>query len=201
MTKSVCEDNGGIWWGPGADDPITAGIDKDTGLTYCCNVNQFLAAKNPPQPPFSILPLSSIAIRNDRFKLVSNFTQAYEAASNACVATETTEFYAIDESVPIPLLDTADRDLLQAPPLTPVEKVNYKALTRQLQAVLDSQPACPGDGNIDGVVDQTDVADWATFQALALGKSSWYDFNLDGLTDSADLAVIQQNLGTRCKKK
>ena len=81
-----------------------------------------------------------------------------------------------------------------------MEQANYKALTRQLDAILASQPACPGDGNIDGVVNGTDLADWNVFQALAQGQSSWYDFNLDGLTDSADHAVIQQSLGTKCKK-
>jgi hypothetical protein len=30
------------------------------------------------------------------------------------------------------------------------------------------------------------------------GKSSWYDLNLDGRTDTADLAIIQQNLGKKC---
>ena len=41
-----------------------------------------------------------------------------------------------------------------------------------------------------------DVADWEMFQGLSLRNSSWGDINLDGLTDSADLAIILQNLGS-----
>ena len=28
VSKSVCEDNGGVWWGAGATDPSTAGIPR-----------------------------------------------------------------------------------------------------------------------------------------------------------------------------
>ncbi len=199
VTKSVCEDNAGTWWGKGATAAITAGIPPE-GLTYCCNVNQFLAAKDPPEPPFSILPLSSTAIRNDEYKIVTNFTQAYDAATNACVPTTTEEFYLIDEKVPVPRIDREGQDLLQNPKLTPKEQKNYDELKRVLTALLNSQPPCPGDGNIDGVVNGNDLADYNAFKTLAQGKSSWYDFNLDGLTDSNDLAVIQANLGTKCKK-
>ncbi len=163
-------------------------------------MNQFLAAKDPPEPPFSILPLSSTAIRNDEYKIVTNFTQAYDAATNACVPTTTEEFYLIDEKVPVPRIDREGQDLLQNPKLTPKEQKNYDELKRVLTALLNSQPPCPGDGNIDGVVNGNDLADYAAFKTLAQGKSSWYDFNLDGLTDSNDLAVIQANLGTKCKK-
>ncbi len=38
-----------------------------------------------------------------------------------------------------------------------------------------------------------DVADWGMFQGPT---SSWADINLDGLTDSADLAIILQNFGS-----
>ena len=64
-----------------------------------------------------------------------------------------------------------------------------------MNAILASQAACPGDGNIDGVVNGLDRADWAFFAAPPKGQSSWYDFNLDGLTDAADLQIILDNLG------
>jgi len=38
--------------------------------------------------------------------------------------------------------------------------MNYAALTAQMMQVLDSQPACPGDGNIDGVVNGRDFEHW-----------------------------------------
>lgn len=195
VTKSVCEDNAGTWWGVGATAPITSGKAPQQ---YCCNVNQVLVEKG--MAPLSIQPLWSTAIRNDRYKIVTNFTQEYDLATNACVPTTTEEFYRINEAVPIPRLDKDGDDLLLKRKLTPKEKKNFNALSKQLAAILDSQPPCPGDGNIDSVVNGRDLAGYKAFKRLAQGLSSWYDFNLDGLTDSTDLAVIRQNLGTTCEK-
>jgi len=33
---------------------------------------------------------------------------------------------------------------------------------------------------------------------LTRGASSWYDINMDGRTDIADLALIRSVIGTRC---
>ncbi|MFM8409226.1 MAG: hypothetical protein ACKOCT_03045, partial [Alphaproteobacteria bacterium] len=57
---------------------------------------------------------------------------------------------------------------------------------------------CPGDGNIDLVVDEKDLEDWRLY-AESTGLSSWYDLNLDGLTNEADRAIIVQHLGTDCR--
>ncbi len=65
---------------------------------------------------------------------------------------------------------------------------------------LASQPPCPGDGNGDGLVNRQDLTDYQTMQALSGGQSSWYDLNLDGLTDMADLLIIQQYMGSKCGK-
>lgn len=189
VTKSVCEDNGGIWWGKGS---TVQGIPAD-GFRLCCEVNAWLG-----KDAYTIQPMSSVAIRNDSYKLVKNSYQNYDAASNSCVAVETDEFYAINEAVPVPTLDREGADLKAKGPLTPVQQLNYVVLTTQLAKILGSQPACPGDGNIDGEVDRRDITDWQIYLAIAQGKSSWYDFNLDGLTDADDLAIIQQNLGIQC---
>jgi hypothetical protein len=141
--------------------------------------------------------LEAFAIRNPIYKLVINSYEAYDATSNSCVAKATREFYQINERVPVPKLDTASADLL-APgsPLTRHQQNNYNALTVQLTKLLASQPACPGDINLDGIVNYLDVADWGMFQGLSLGNSSWGDINLDGLTDSVDLSIILQNFGS-----
>jgi hypothetical protein len=196
VSKSVCEDNGGVWWGAGSTVP---GLPPE-GLKLCCEVNTWLTQH--PQlggTPTSIQPLSSMAVRNDRYKIVRNATQLSNAAYTACVATTTNEFYAIDETVPTPLLDRADLDLKTLPSLTAEQQVNYDELSAQLDKVLTSQAACPGDGNLDGRVDQRDVEDWNTFSVFAQGRSSWYDINLDGVTDQKDLAIIQSNLGADCQ--
>lgn len=200
VTKTVCEDNNGTWWGEDADDPITNGIPLPDGLEYCCQVNQFLYAN--AEPLFNLQPLSSVAVRNDGYKVVTN---AYRGEAQpdpdsppGCDVEVSDEFYAIDEAVPLPRIDREDVNLLQLPALTPEQQANYLELTGQLAQILTSEPPCIGDGNIDGMVDELDEADWSDFAALSLGKSSWYDINLDGVTDASDLAIIEFNQGTEC---
>lgn len=193
-TKGVCEDNNGIWWGAGATDPSTTGIPAD-GLKLCCDVAVWQADHNQTISS-NIYPLAAVAIRNDSYKLVMNSYQAYDATSNSCVARSSTEFYQINEKVPVPKLDEADANLLASGTrLTQQQQKNYRVLSAQLKTLLASQPACPGDINLDGVVDYMDIAEWGMFQELSLGDSSWADVNLDGLTDNSDLSIILQNQG------
>ncbi|WP_420867064.1 hypothetical protein [Chromatocurvus halotolerans] len=42
------------------------------------------------------------------------------------------------------------------------------------------------------------MANWERFSQLNEGRSSWYDFNLDGRTDEADLAIVEANMGRHC---
>ena len=192
-TQGVCEDNNGIWWGAGATDPTTAGIPPG-GLTLCCDVAVW-QANHAQTISTDIYPLAAYAMRNDRYKLVVNNYQAYDAASNSCVATTSTEFYSINEKVPVPKLDTEDSDLLaNGAKLNKDQQKNYDALSAQLQTLQASQPACVADINLDGIVNYQDVAQWTMFQQLS-GNSTWADLNLDGLTNDADLAIILQNLG------
>ncbi len=201
VTKTVCEDNNGTWWGKGADAPLTDGIPLPDGLQYCCQVNQFLYAN--AEPMFNLQPLSSGAARNDSYKVVRNAyrgdPQPDPDSAPGCEVEVSDEFYAIDEAVPLPRLDREDLDLMQLPALTPNQQANYSELTAQLVQILASQPPCIGDGNIDGVVDALDEADWADFADLSGGNSSWYDINQDGFTDAADLAIIEFNQGTDCR--
>jgi hypothetical protein len=110
------------------------------------------------------------------------------------VVVETEEFYEIDQETPKPAIDLAEADLLAAGELTEDQRKHYERLVAERDAILASQVPCPGDGNDDGVVDSRDLAGYRAVHAR-WGKSSTYDFNLDGLTDSADLAIIRQNRG------
>jgi arylsulfatase A-like enzyme len=198
VSKEVCEDNGGVWWGKDSTvEDIPSG-----GLTRCCDVNQFLHDHaDPLNPPrfVTIQPLSSIGIRNDSYKIVQNHLFDYNPVRNRCEDTITDEFYQIDEAVP-PALDRKQSELTSKGPLTPEQQRNYDALHRQLTSILASAPDCHGDGNSDGVVDDRDIEQWAFFAAPDRGKSSWYDFNHDGLTDSTDLQTIFENFG-KCHKR
>jgi arylsulfatase A-like enzyme len=196
VTKSVCEDNGGVWWGAGATDPSTAGIPPE-GLTNCCDVDVWLADHG--QPTVAIQPLTSEAIRNDQYKVVRNFTKDYDPSTNACVDTQTDELYEINEDVPVPKLDRAEENLLDGRPLTREERKNYRSLVKELALLTASAGECEGDGNLDRIVGAKDVIGWVAFSRVNGGMSSWYDVNLDGLTDTADLAIILENYGTECR--
>ena len=79
------------------------------------------------------------------------------------------------------------------PPLRPV----FGALQGELLRILDSEVACPGDGNLDKVVNQLDLNG---VDAFAGSGPSFFDFNRDGQTDATDRAIVVQNLETTCAK-
>ena len=193
VAKSVCEDNGGVWYGNGSTAPgVPAG-----GFARCCNVLALLASQDAGPLP-SINPDFATAVRNDHFKLVQNTTMAYGSASSPCVQTVTNEFYAIDEAVPVPMLDRAGTQLPIAS-LTALQQTNYDELLAALDAQLAAVPGCTGDGNIDAVVDSLDLTDCKSFESSqAWGKSSVYDLNIDGLTDQKDEAIIAGGMGMTC---
>jgi hypothetical protein len=197
-SAGICNLENGVWYGPGSD----------AGLSTCCQVGQLAEFVN--DPAFSIAPDFAAAIRNDRYKLVVSQVPDCANAPNANPPVDIArdEFYEIDESVPVPELDNADRNLLQRPAgLNPIERVNFNQLNASLEKLLASQPhlpsnpsyaGCLGDGNLDLVVNAADVQNWAIFAGG--GLSSWYDFNFDGLTDPNDLRIIEQNFGNDCRK-
>ena len=125
-----------------------------------------------------------------------------------------TEDYELDELPVFPLIERLPGGTLPANNLLPagtdpstlpaVQRASFIYLQSALQELLQSEIPCPGDGNLDKVVNGEDLANWNYFRSLSGGGSSWYDFPqngvYDGVTDDADLQVIQQNLGTKCLK-
>ena len=83
--------------------------------------------------------------------------------------------------------------------LTSQQQHNYQALLKELRLLTASTGECEGDGNLDLIVESKDLIGWSTFSRTSGGNSSWYDVNLDGLTNTADLMVILQNYGNQCK--
>jgi hypothetical protein len=199
--QPICEKNGGIWYGPGSQVP---GVPA-AGLADCCAVNAFREANG--QAPVIVDQLRKAAVRDDNFKLVEVVWP--DCSTPAPRATTTrTEFYRIDEESPTPLLDTEANDLLKdgrsVDELTRGQRKAYTRLERQLGKWNDTVVAsCPGDGNSDLVVDEKDLEGYIRFAAspegTGSGLSSWYDFNLDGLTDQADLGIIYDHWGLRCR--
>lgn len=195
MTKSVCEDNSGTWWGAGYTDPSVV-PNGGAGYGSCCQVNQALHRSGQAQ--VSVLPEFSTAVRDDRYKVIRNSTQTYDIASDSCAPVVTNEFYEVDQAVPTPKLDNPDRNLLLGP-LSAELQQTYAQLTAKLEELLASQPACPGDGNRDGIVDTEDLANVRGL-VEGWGFSSVYDFAGDGITNGADAQVVLQNLGRNCPR-
>lgn len=198
MSKDICQDTQGVWWGPGYTHSSV--IDNgDVGYSSCAAVNQALYKNSKPM--LEILAETSMAIRNVDYKFVRSSREVYHADSDSFSYVTDEELFNIDQSAPKPLLDTHDRNLL---PATNAEtQAIYEALSGKLDKLLASQPACPGDGNIDGMVNGEDLTNWSRI-AREWGLSSVYDVVIDGvrdgLTNSADADVIQNNLGTTCKR-
>src|SRR5690606_26260846 len=97
-------------------------------------------------------------------------------------------------------LDTEDDDLL--PNANSQEREVYNDLKDKMDRMLASNPDCPGDGNMDGVVDAKDVSEWRRI-ATDWKLSSVYDFVTgqfrDGETNHLDGTVIQDNLQVTCE--
>lgn len=181
----VCVDQGGTWYGPG-------GAAGAAGLGSCCAVNAHLQAQG--DDPVDIMPSAQRAVRNAHFKLVR--VERMDCATNQLASVD--ELFRVDEGAPFPRLDNGPGNLLERLGLTPQEQENYAALQEALRDIDAGNADCPGDGNLDRVVDGQDLAGWEEFSSRNGGRSSWYDFNHDGRTDAADRALIESRLGQRC---
>jgi len=189
--EAVCNSEGGDWYGEG-------GVIAGQTFTSCCAVNEYLASTG--QAPVDILAETQAAVRNDAYKLLR-----FEEPNCASGGTLEPRFelYRLDATAAAPaanLDNFAAEDLLARGEgeLTSVAKANYEQLTVQLNKALAGEPDCLGDGNMDYVVDDEDLDAWAFWVEKTGGQSSWYDFNLDGLTDEADRQIIADNLGVAC---
>ncbi len=171
--QQTCEESGGEWFGPGA--PLV--------LTNCCDVRADV------YPGLTIQPQAVWTVRNDRYKLVKSQLATCDDTNSPY------EFYDLKPTPANPVgLDNSPFNLLTKTSLTPAEKTNLSRLLAELEKVLNSEPACPGDGNLDKQVNEADIQgvidNW--------GQPSVFDFNDDGTTDVKDLQIIQTNFGDVC---
>ena len=199
--KGACIDQSGKWYGPEGE------VTEEPGYyTSCCQVNQATGINY-------LSAITSTGIRNKDYKLVQQVGENCQDGVAVDPPIVTDEFYQINEDAVDPKLDTADSDLLLGE-LTASQNAAYQSLTDRLAEIEGSVVACPGDGNMDKVVDQTDLDEWAKFAETtpglttgnAGGKGSWYDFGgpddwtrPDGITDDTDEAIINANLGMHCE--
>ncbi|MFM9857252.1 sulfatase-like hydrolase/transferase [Pseudoxanthobacter sp. M-2] len=199
-TESLCVNNNGTWYGPGA--PVQQ--------TSCCAVID-------PSQGQTIFPVNQAAVRDANFKLVEmqntncaaplqeGDTPAFPWAEYNLATTY--ELYNVKVTKTNPTgLDKANANLAADCGSDPSECLSDKNLARfqalyaeleSIRASADPQNACTaiGDGNMDMKVDDLDVAGWTSFQDKGPSR---YDINVDGLTNDADLQIINDNLGTDC---
>jgi len=201
-SKSVCEDNQGVWWGADyTHHSVIETTPPGAGYPTCAAVNEARYNASPRQDLLNLVPESSVAIRDERYKLVRNSSVDYVPASASFEEETIYELFEINQAAPTPLLDTAERDLL--PGANAATLAIYDDLKAKMESILASNPDCPGDGNMDGVVDEKDLNNWRRI-AHSWGLSSVYDFVTgefrDGRTNHLDEAVIQANLGVTCER-
>lgn len=202
----VCHDNGGVWFGENPDDASAPA----RGFGKCCELATWQQHMGKTVVD-NIYPKEAYAVRNEQYKLVRNVYDAYDetlydagaydpanpAANTACVDdTVVDELYVINQNAPDPALDTEERDLLAGgeAALNEEQAGNYQALRTELTDLLASKASCTGDVNLDGQVDQADVAQWQRYKALTDG-SSWADIDQDGVTDDTDRQLIEAAFG------
>jgi hypothetical protein len=204
-SESLCVENGGTWYGPGAKAQFTS----------CCAVQSYLGKTQ------AFAPVHQYAIRNNIFKLVqlekvdcskpiTNASQPKAFPWAEYQTTITQEFYKIARTKRNPKgLDTKRNNLAQS--CAPGEDLgsclptaaatrNYQALNKELQATLNSasaQDSCmaKGDGNLDMRINRADLKGWKAFNGKGASR---YDINKDGQTDEKDRQIIAANLGTDC---
>lgn len=220
--KALCEDQSGVWYGPGS---TLSGVPAPDGFSNCAQVASLRASNG--QSEVKVYPRAQKAVSDGTYKLVRidrpNCPAISDINSAECSGYALTdELYQIDTTTPNPTLDRDVGATQASPPIAIATSTDgiaptlgglsgtQQAAYDKLKAELDQRDItasynkeydsihCPGDGNRDLVVDQTDLDNWKELSQLNGGQSSWYDINHDGLTDEADQIIIQQNLGKRC---
>jgi hypothetical protein len=210
VSKTVCHDNGGVWWGA---EPDQADVPA-AGYTQCCEVNQY--QYDHGQSLYDLQPLSAEAIRNDGYKVVQNHyvgepTPPDDEYPN-CDPLDSTEFYQIDEAENNPRIDREQDNLINPAtglPDDPAQQLIFADLVNQLNAIMNSVQPCPAgppagylssiDGNQDGVVNEDDLDNLLGFAEA--GGSSWYDVDENGATDSVDYMLVNDYLGIECESE
>ena len=174
---TVCESLGGTWY---------------DGYATCCDLRAANIAGD-----FSIIPTSAVAAFDGRYKLI---VQELPSCDQGTVCAY--EFYDLTTAPFAKLLGGRGIDFPSASllpttadcnpdALTPEQDAAFTALQAYLNNPLAQGTACPGDGNLDRVVDNNDLAEIMNWW----GEISVYDFNNDGTTDGNDLAMLLNSWG------
>ncbi|CAM5201532.1 Arylsulfatase A-like enzyme OS=Castellaniella defragrans OX=75697 GN=HNR28_001610 PE=4 SV=1 [Castellaniella defragrans] len=208
-SKAVCGDNSGFWWGEGHDDLTPMGGDNSiASYDTCAQVNEVRYGIDNAAAMYTVMPDQSVAVREERYKLVRNTFKRFEPAQGIHDEVEY-EFYEVNQAKGTPLLDEDGKSKINLdgtpkPGWTTGDDLAYKDLKDRLDRLMLSAVVCEGDGNIDGVVDKIDLDNWNRIHSN-WGKSSVYDFAgatpgslPDGYTNGWDQDIVSLQLGKTC---
>ena len=96
-SKSVCEDNEGVWWGADHTDTTVIPNPDGNGYLTCAAVNQALSENGKDM--LNLVPESSVAIRNERYKLVRNTSEDYVPATKTFETETVEELFEISDRI------------------------------------------------------------------------------------------------------
>jgi hypothetical protein len=204
-SPQLCADNGGCWAGgaPAAPYPITSycdllSDDPATAVVECggadyCFLPPDMADQCPKGSTAIAAPSTAqYAVRRGQWKLIVRQLPPC-LIPNDCEI----RLYRLAEPVPPtePGVEGADgTDGVWNPiadRLPPEADVAYQALKSELVSLLLSQPSSPADGNLDGILDASDI----TGVLSEWGGMGFWDADRSGVVDARDLSFVLADWG------
>lgn len=182
-SESLCESQGGVWYGPTDRNPTAQATD-------CCDLWEQM---NEPSN-FTVIYAQQQAITDGHWKVV--YSEQPECLLAAGAAEY--EFFDLTQCFAADALfgrgiDNPSFNLIAtgAPALTPVQGEAYARLRTKLAQMKNALKGCIGDISMNGQVNAQDLAIMLSFW----GAASVADIDNDGITNGSDLAMLLTHWG------
>ncbi len=178
-TQSLCESQGGVWYGPGGSTPESV---------TCCDLWE-----NLDQPSnFNVVFASQQALTDGRWKLVySDQPPCFESTTSDYEFYDLTQCFAANQLFGRGIDNPNYNLLAPGTTLTEYQLIQYNRLRTKLAAMQVSLAHCDGDITMNGIVNAEDLTALMSYW----GMPSVGDINNDGETDGTDLAMLLDNWG------